>query len=71
MRATLFAGFLALAAAPALAQSSSCGIYDFAGPYADAFLAATPFERAPQAAETIGTMAAAPCHQGCRYPPPR
>lgn len=63
MRAILLAGFLALAAAPASAITSSCGQYDFSGPYSAAFLAGQPFEGATQAAETIRTMADGACHQ--------
>lgn len=62
MRALIMAAVVALAAGQAAAQSS-CGQYDFAGPYADAFLAGTAFEGATKAAETITTMADGACHQ--------
>lgn len=42
---------------------SSCGSYDFAGPYTEAFLAGKPFEGAEQASQTITTMADGACHQ--------
>jgi len=62
MRLLVVAAALLLATGPAAAQSS-CGQYDFAGPYAEAFLAGEAFEGATMAAETITTMADGACHQ--------
>jgi 2-oxo-hept-3-ene-1,7-dioate hydratase len=62
MRSLVVAAALSLAAGHAAAQSS-CGQYDFAGPYAEAFLAGEEFEGAAKAAETITTMADGACHQ--------
>lgn len=53
---------LVLSVLPVHAQSS-CGSYDFASPYAEAFLAGEPFDGAQQAAELITTMADGACHQ--------
>ncbi|MEM7694796.1 MAG: fumarylacetoacetate hydrolase [Pseudomonadota bacterium] len=53
--ATTFAG-------GALAQTS-CGQFDFSTPYANAFLSGVPYAGAPDAAETITTMADGACHQ--------
>lgn len=62
VRLVLVALALAAGAGGASAQSS-CGQYDFAGPYANAFLAAKPFTGAETAAEVIVNMADGACHQ--------
>ncbi|MEM8663546.1 MAG: hypothetical protein AAGF49_05415 [Pseudomonadota bacterium] len=47
---------------PATAQTS-CGQYDFASPFAGAFLAGEEFQGAAKAGETITTLADGACHQ--------
>ena len=61
---TLAVGLAAIVPATndANAVQTSCGGHDFAGPYADAFLAGKPFSDAGRASETILTMADAVCH---------
>lgn len=62
MRNILAAAAISVVAMEASAQSS-CGSYDFAGPFLEAFTAGAPFEGAGQAAETITTLADGVCHQ--------
>jgi len=61
VRAALLAALLAVP--PTASAQSSCGQYDFAGPFAAAFLAGTTFDGATKAAETITSMADGACHQ--------
>lgn len=61
--AGLLAGGAFAAFTNAAETQSSCGQYDFAGPFTQAFLAAEPFAQAAQAAETILTLPDGACHQ--------
>ncbi|MEM8854135.1 MAG: hydratase [Pseudomonadota bacterium] len=63
MRALCVGLALAVVGVTGANAQSSCGAYDFAGPYSEAFLAGEPFAGAGQAAETILTMADGACHQ--------
>ncbi|MCF3933680.1 hypothetical protein L1787_09670 [Acuticoccus sp. M5D2P5] len=58
----VIATVLALAVTPAAAQSS-CGVFDFAGPYADAYFKAAPYPEGAKAAEMIRTIPDGACHQ--------
>ncbi|MEM9220946.1 MAG: hydratase [Pseudomonadota bacterium] len=65
MRLAIVAATLsfALAAPNPVSAQTSCGQYNFAVPFAAAFLAGEPFEEASKAAETITTIADGACHQ--------
>ncbi|WP_157961732.1 2-keto-4-pentenoate hydratase [Acuticoccus kandeliae] len=62
MRMGLIAGVLALSVLPAAAQTS-CGSFDFAGPFAEAYFAGQPYREAARATEVISTLPDGACHQ--------
>lgn len=63
-RALAAAAVAAVGVSHAAGAQTSCGSYDFAGPFAASFLAGEPFADAARAGEVMTGMADAACHQG-------